>query len=86
MPQDPGVRGGAAGAGGSLLGFGQLERNFFNAALGRFQEVDSVTGSINDAPSGTQNGGGLGPRFNMNSCSGCHAQSAVGGTSPSTNP
>jgi hypothetical protein len=86
MPQDPGVRGGAAGAGGSLPGLGQLEQDFFNAALGRFQAVDSVAGSINDAPAGTQNGSGLGPRFNMNSCSGCHAQPAVGGTSPSTNP
>jgi CxxC motif-containing protein (DUF1111 family) len=29
---------------------------------------------------------GLGPRFNLDSCAGCHAQPAVGGTSPSTNP
>ncbi|MBV9724952.1 MAG: thiol oxidoreductase [Gammaproteobacteria bacterium] len=29
---------------------------------------------------------GLGPRFNLNSCGGCHAQPAVGGTSPATNP
>ena len=86
MPQDPGVRGGVAGAGGSLPGLGTAEQNFFHAALGRFQEVDSVTGSIDDAPPGTQSGSGLGPRFNMNSCSGCHAQPAVGGTSPSTNP
>jgi CxxC motif-containing protein (DUF1111 family) len=45
-----------------------------------------VSGTIKDAPPGTQNGSGLGPRFNMNSCSGCHAQPAVGGTSPFTNP
>src|ERR1700751_2034695 len=86
MPQDPGVRGGPAGAGGPLAGLGSSELALFNAALARFQEVDSVTGSINDAPSSTQNGSGLGPRFNMNSCSGCHAQPTVGGTSPSTNP
>ena len=86
MPQDPGVRGGPAGPGGPFAGLGSSELALFNAALARFQEVDSVTGSINDAPSGTQNGGGLGPRFNMNSCSGCHAEPAVGGTSPSTNP
>jgi CxxC motif-containing protein (DUF1111 family) len=86
MPQDPGVRGGAAGAGGSLPGLGAAEQSFFNAALGRFQEVDSVSGTIKDAPPGTQNGSGLGPRFNMNSCSGCHAQPAAGGTSPFTNP
>lgn len=29
---------------------------------------------------------GLGPRFNGESCGSCHAQPAMGGTSPSTNP
>jgi len=29
---------------------------------------------------------GLGPRFNDNSCSGCHAYPAVGGSSPPSNP
>ena len=29
---------------------------------------------------------GLGPRFNLDSCAGCHAFPAVGGTSPATNP
>ena len=29
---------------------------------------------------------GLGPRFNLNSCAGCHAHPAVGGSSPATNP
>src|SRR5262249_21822486 len=29
---------------------------------------------------------GLGPRFNLDSCSGCHAQPSVGGTSPAINP
>lgn len=33
-----------------------------------------------------QAGSGLGPDFNMNSCAGCHAQPAAGGTSPATNP
>ena len=45
-----------------------------------------MSGTINDAPAGIINGSGLGPRFNLNSCAGCHAQPAVGGTSPSTNP
>lgn len=83
---DPGPRGGAPGAGGPLPGLGPAEVAFFNAALGRFGEVDSVSGTINDAPAGTQNGSGLGPRFNLNQCAGCHAQPAVGGTSPATNP
>ena len=29
---------------------------------------------------------GLGPRFNLDSCTGCHSQPAVGGTSPALNP
>jgi CxxC motif-containing protein (DUF1111 family) len=79
QPQDPGVRGGPAGAGGPLSGLGPAEVNFFNAALARFKEVDSVSGTI-------ESGVGLGPRFNANSCAACHAQPAVGGTSPAVNP
>jgi len=85
-PHDPGLRGGTAGAGGALPGLGSVELSLFNAAQARFREVDSVSGTIADAPAGTINGTGLGPRFNLNSCSGCHAQPAVGGTGPSTNP
>ena len=33
-----------------------------------------------------ESGVGLGPRFNLNGCAGCHASPAVGGSSPSTNP
>src|SRR5207249_9193167 len=29
---------------------------------------------------------GFGPRFNLDSCGGCHQQPAVGGSSPSVNP
>ncbi|HEY6001809.1 MAG TPA: di-heme oxidoredictase family protein [Anaeromyxobacter sp.] len=70
---DPGVRGGAAGAGGPLSGLTAQEAAFFAAGSDAFQEVDAVPG-------------GLGPRFNMNSCAGCHAQPAVGGSSPAVNP
>ena len=31
-------------------------------------------------------GDGLGPRFNLNSCGGCHIQGGVGGSSPAVNP
>jgi CxxC motif-containing protein (DUF1111 family) len=31
-------------------------------------------------------GDGLGPRFNLNSCGGCHVQGGVGGSSPAVNP
>ncbi len=44
-----------------------------------FQEVDSVTGTLTS-------GAGLGPTFNMDTCAGCHAAPAIGGSSPSTNP
>lgn len=50
---------------------------FFDNGLGRFQELEVVSGGVNN---------GLGPRFNLNSCSGCHAQPAVGGSSPPNNP
>jgi CxxC motif-containing protein (DUF1111 family) len=80
---DPGVRPGAAAAGGPLASVaannpaGSLA--FFNDALDTFEEVDSVSGTI-------EAGSGLGPRFNSRSCAFCHAQPAVGGTSPSLNP
>jgi CxxC motif-containing protein (DUF1111 family) len=71
------VRGGPAGAGGPLPGLSAAYLAFFNAAeTNRFEEVDTVTGAT----------GGLGPFYNLNSCSGCHAQPAIGGTSPATNP
>ncbi len=54
---------------------GALE--FFQNGLGRFQQVETVSNSANV---------GLGPRFNMNQCSACHAQPAVGGSGPATNP
>ena len=50
---------------------------FFQNGLTRFQEVEVVKGGTNN---------GLGPRFNFNQCSGCHAQPAVGGTGPASNP
>jgi CxxC motif-containing protein (DUF1111 family) len=77
---DPGVRGGAAGAGGPLAGISIQEEKFFNNGQTRFQQTESVSGTIQ----GT--GSGLGPTFNMDSCAGCHAQPAVGGASPVVNP
>jgi hypothetical protein len=50
---------------------------YFTQALARFEVIDSVTGT--EPGSG---GGGLGPTFNGNSCAMCHAQPAVGGSSP----
>jgi len=85
---DPGVRGGAPGAGGPLIGLGGLDLQFFNIAARRFNEVDSVSGTIDDRTNTkTQvTGAGLGPAFNGTDCAECHAQPAVGGTSPAVNP
>ena len=74
---DPGVQSGNRGTGVALPTVltddnpGILA--FFNDGLLRFQEVDSVSN-------------GLGPRFNSNSCSSCHAQPAVGGSGSAANP
>src|SRR5689334_15097389 len=67
--QDPGVRGGAANAGGPLPGLTAGEAAFFDTGKDDFAEAEGV-------------GDGLGPRFNMDSCGGCHAQPATGGSSP----
>src|SRR2546428_382569 len=77
---DPGTRSGAPGAGGPLPGLGRLNLQFFLAGQGAFQEIDSVQGTIPDT------GLGLGPRFNLDNCAGCHSQPAPGGTSPFLNP
>ena len=77
---DPGIRAGAASAGGALAGLTNHENKFFTTGQTAFQEVQSVQGTI----PGTE--AGLGPRFNLDSCSGCHAQPAIGGTSPGVNP
>src|SRR5271167_4326402 len=74
---DPGVRGGAAGAGTPLKGLTADEAAFFQDGLARFAEIESVTGGQNN---------GLGPRFNSNQCLSCHSQPAAGGSSPPRNP
>jgi CxxC motif-containing protein (DUF1111 family) len=76
-PQDPGVRGGAPGAGAPLPGLTADESAFFKDGLARFNEIEVVTGGSNN---------GLGPRFNSNQCLSCHAQPAPGGSSPARNP
>ncbi len=74
---DPGPRGGTKGAGGPFSALNANEQAFFNAARGRFQEIDSVSGAV-----AGEAGVGLGPTFNANSCAACHAEPDVGGTSP----
>src|SRR5579862_8010181 len=80
---DPGVQSGSRGTGAALSSVlsnspsGIL--SFFTDGQNRFQAVESVSNS----PTGNN---GLGPRFNSNSCSSCHAQPAVGGTGAAMNP
>src|SRR5438876_6814611 len=71
--RDPGVRGGLPAAGAPLDGLTPSQLAFFDIGKTEFQEADGL-------------GEGLGPRFNLDSCGGCHSQPAMGGTSPATNP
>jgi len=77
---DPGVQAASRGTGATIIS----PRNdptgytaFFADGLARFQAVEQVSNAANV---------GLGPRFNSNSCSSCHAFPAVGGSGPATNP
>src|SRR5215470_4897302 len=81
VPRDPGVRGGAAGAGGALPGL--TTTNADGSAGGEFAFFDNGKDDFaenEDVPDG------LGPRFNAEGCGACHAQPATGGTSPALNP
>jgi len=74
---DPGPRTGTSGAGSIIPGLSAAQTSYFNRGLEQFQQVQDVHG---------QNGKGLGPTFNSNSCSSCHSQPATGGSSPAVNP
>jgi len=58
---------------GALPGLKPSELQAFLTGLDSFSEVDGVDE-------------GLGPRFNLDGCSGCYTHSFIGGTSPSINP
>src|SRR5881394_824422 len=70
--RDPGPRPGAAAAGEPLAGLTAGELALFDAGKKEFEEEENVAD-------------GLGPTMNLGSCAGCHAQPAVGGTSPAQN-
>jgi len=78
---DPGVQSGNRGTGAALSSVLSNSPSgilaFFTDGQTRFQEVETVSNSANV---------GLGPRFNSNQCSSCHAQPAVGGSGVATNP
>lgn len=70
---DPGIRGGPPGAGDPFATLTAGEKDFFSShGKPEFTVVEAVKD-------------GLGPRFNLDSCAGCHAHPAAGGSSPPTN-
>jgi CxxC motif-containing protein (DUF1111 family) len=71
--KDPGVRGGAPGAGGPIAGLTPNQRELFKVGKEDFEEEEDVAD-------------GLGPTMNMDSCAGCHMHPAIGGSSPHENP
>jgi CxxC motif-containing protein (DUF1111 family) len=70
---DPGVRGGAAGAGTPFADLTPSELAYFDVGKEDFEEAEEVED-------------GLGPRMNLDSCAGCHSQPDIGGSSPAVNP
>jgi len=60
-------------AGRPLPGISTSELSLFDKGKEVFEEVDRVEN-------------GLGPRFNLDGCAGCHSHPALGGSSPAINP
>src|SRR4051812_18235963 len=73
VARDPGVRGGAADAGGPLPGLTANQLAFFDQGKDDFNEAEEVAD-------------GLGPVMNLDGCGGCHAPPASGGSSPAGQP
>ena len=71
--KDPGPRNDAVSAGRPLPGLSAPELTYFYAAKTEFSSDEDVAD-------------GLGPRMNLDSCSGCHLHPAIGGSSPPVNP
>ena len=76
---DPGVQTAPRGTGASIITNVATDPYFafFEDGLARFETIETVNDSENV---------GLGPRFNSNQCSSCHAFPATGGTGAATNP
>ena len=70
---DPGPRGGVAPPIPAIRGLTDAEVAAFQKGKGTFEEVEQF-----------QNG--LGPRFNLDSCAGCHSHPSTGGSSAAINP
>src|SRR5262249_34907134 len=61
------------GAGNAIAGLTPTQQQLFDAGKADFAETETVAD-------------GLGPRFNLDSCGGCHLYPAIGGSSPKVNP
>jgi CxxC motif-containing protein (DUF1111 family) len=71
--RDPGPRTTSPGSGAPLAGLTPAQMALFVAGKEDFNDAEDVAD-------------GLGPTMNLDSCGGCHAQPAAGGTSPAVNP
>jgi CxxC motif-containing protein (DUF1111 family) len=71
--KDPGPRASPMGAGAELPLLNAAEHAAFQIGQADFSDTENTVD-------------GLGPTLNMDSCSGCHSQPAVGGSSPPVNP
>jgi len=71
--RDPGVRTAGMTAGDPIAGLTPGQWSLFNAGKTGFNEEEGIAR-------------GLGPTMNYNSCGGCHAHPATGGSSPPINP
>src|SRR6266702_5670239 len=70
---DPGIRGGAPGAGDPVPNLTADQKALFFEGQDTFAEKEALED-------------GLGPRFNLDSCLGCHSFPVHGGSSPPVNP
>lgn len=76
--QDPGVRGGPIGAGGFIVGLTTNQKSLEGTTEATFEEINGVTAQ--------QTGNlGLGPGYDSNQCSACHAFPAAAGSAAFTN-
>jgi CxxC motif-containing protein (DUF1111 family) len=74
VARDPGPRwSDPPGAGDPIAGLTDNQKQLFEAGRDDFAEEEIVAE-------------GLGPRFNLDSCAGCHLQPSIGGSSPKVNP
>ena len=71
--KDPGPRDGTSDAGGPLASLTPTQLAAFKPTQDDFIEAESIDD-------------GLGPTMNLDSCGGCHAHPAIGGSSPAVNP